>query len=252
MMTAAAVAKPRLSPPAHVTISGRSGKGWIMNDFTVARTKMVDNQLRTQNVTDYAVLAAMGDVPREQFLPAALRPLAYIDTDLALGAASPEGPARYMMEPAPFARLSQLAEVGETDVVLIVGCGTGYSAAVLARLANSVVALECDVSLAGQASDILETLGVDNVAVVTGELEAGYPSEAPYDVIFIDGAVEVVPKPLLDQLKDGGRLVAVVGYGRSASGTIFRRSGDDIGRHVAFDADVQPLPGFRKPKAFVF
>ena len=223
-----------------------------MDDFTSARTKMVDNQLRTQSVTDYEVLSAMGAVPREQFLPPAGRALAYIDSDLVVTAAGPDGPARYMMEPAPLARLVQLAEVDKADVVLVVGCGSGYSAAVLARLANSVVALEQDADLAARASETLTELGVDNVAVVTGSLEAGYPSEAPYDVIFVDGAVEVVPAALTEQLKDGGRLVAVVGYGRSAAATIFRRSGGDVGSRVAFDADVQPLPGFRRPKAFVF
>ena len=223
-----------------------------MDDFTVARTKMVDNQLRTQSVTDYEVLAAMGEVPREQFLPPASRALAYIDSDLPITAPGSVGPARHMMEPAPLARLMQLAEVGKTDVVLAVGCGTGYAAAVLARLANSVVALESDPSLAGLASKTLTDLDVDNVAVVIGSLEGGYPSEAPYDVIFVDGAVEMVPVALLDQLKDGGRLVAVVGYGRSAAATVFRRSGGGIGSRIAFDADVQPLPGFRKPKAFVF
>ena len=223
-----------------------------MEDFTTARTKMVDNQLRTQSVTDYEVLAAMGEVPREQFLAPASRPLAYIDSDIAIKAATPDSRARYMMEPAPLARLVQLAEVGKADVVLVVGCGTGYAAAVLARLANSVVALEEDPDLAAQASETLTELGVDNVAVVTGSLEAGYPSEAPYDVIFVDGAVEVVPEALTEQMKDGGRLVAVVGYGRSGAATLFSRTGGDIGSRVAFDADVQPLPGFQKPKAFVF
>ncbi len=223
-----------------------------MENFTAARTKMVDNQLRTQSVTDYGVLAAMGTVPREQFLPPASRALAYIDSDLAIKAATPGSPARYMMEPAPLARLMQLAEVDKADVVLVVGCGTGYAAAVLARLADSVVALEEDADLAAQASEVLAELGVDNVAVVTGSLEAGYPSEAPYDVIFVDGAVEVVPVTLTDQLKDDGRLVAVVGYGRSAAATLFRRSGSDLGSRAAFDADVQPLPGFHRPKAFVF
>jgi protein-L-isoaspartate(D-aspartate) O-methyltransferase len=223
-----------------------------MEQFAVARAKMVDNQLRTQSVTDYAVLAAMGAVPRERFLPPAGRPLAYIDSDLPLTAPGPGGQPRYMMEPAPLARLVQLAEVGTADVVLVVGCGTGYSAAVLARLATSVVALEQDSDLAGHAAETLTDLGVDNVAVVTGSLEAGYPSEAPYDAIFLDGAVEIVPPALFDQLKDGGRLVAVVGYGRAAAATVFTRSGADIGNRVAFDADVQPLPGFKRPKAFVF
>lgn len=223
-----------------------------MQDFTAARMKMVDNQLRTQSVTDHEVLAAMGAVPRERFLPPAGRNLAYIDSDLAIKAAAPGAPARYMMEPGPLARLAQLAEIGKGDVVLVVGCGTGYSAAVLARLAGSIVALEQDAELAARSSEVLADLGVDNVAVVTGPLEAGYPSEAPYDVIFFDGSVQVVPTTLLDQLRDGGRAVAVVGDGRSAAATLFRRSGNDLGSRVAFDADVQPLPGFRKPRAFVF
>ena len=223
-----------------------------MSDFTAARTKMVDNQLRTQSVTDYEVLAAMGDVPREPFLPTASRALAYIDRDMLIKEAGPDTPARYIMEPAPFARLVQLAEVTKADFVLDIGCGTGYSAAVLARLANSVVALESDGDLAAKASETLVDLGIDNVALVTGALDAGYPSEGPYDVIFIGGAVEVVPEVLLAQLKDGGRLVAVVGYGRASAATIFTKSDGDIGSRPAFDADVRPLPGFRKPKAFVF
>jgi protein-L-isoaspartate(D-aspartate) O-methyltransferase len=223
-----------------------------MDDFAAARIKMVDNQLRTQNVTDYAVLAAMTEVPREQFVPPASRALAYIDRDLMVKAAGPTGPARYLMEPAPLARLMQLAEVSNDDVALLVGCGTGYSAAVLARLAKAVVALESDPDLAATASRTLGELAIGNVVVETGPLENGHPSKAPYDVIFIDGAVEVVPPALLDQLKDGGQLVAVVGYGRSAAATQFRRSGGDIGSWVAFDADVQPLPGFRRAKAFVF
>jgi protein-L-isoaspartate(D-aspartate) O-methyltransferase len=223
-----------------------------MSDFTAARTKMVDSQLRTQNVTDYELLAAMGHLPREQFVPAESRPLAYVDRDVPLKPASGGQPARYLMEAGPFARLVQLAEVTRNDIALDVGCGTGYSAAVLARLAGSVVALESDADLAALASDTLVELGIDNVAVVTGPLEAGYPSEGPYDVIVVDGAVETVPDALFDQLKDGGRLVAVVGYGRAAAATLFTRSGDDIGSRSAFDADVRPLPGFRKPKAFVF
>jgi protein-L-isoaspartate(D-aspartate) O-methyltransferase len=232
--------------------SSQSGEDWTMEDFSVARTKMVDNQLRTQSVTDYGVLDAMGAVPRERFVPPASRELAYIDSDLPLTSVAPGGQARYIMEPAPLGRLVQLAEVSAADVVLVVGCGTGYSAAVLARLAASVVALEQDADLAKRASETLAELGVDNVAVVTGSLEDGYASQGPYDVIFVDGAVETVPTSLIGQLKDSGRLVAVVGYGRAAAATVFRRSGTDVGSRVAFDADVQPLPGFRRPKAFVF
>lgn len=223
-----------------------------MEDYAAARTKMVDSQLRTTDVTDYAVLAAMGEIPRERFVPARMRPLAYIDEDISVKDGGAAVPARYLMEPAPFARLVQLAEIAPSDIVLDIGCATGYSTAVLARLANSVVAVEVDAELAALASSILVDLGIANAAVVTGPLEEGYPSEGPYDVIFVGGAVEVVPDGLFAQLKEGGRLVAVVGYGRAAAATVFTRTDGEIGSRIAFNAHVQPLPGFAKPKAFVF
>jgi protein-L-isoaspartate(D-aspartate) O-methyltransferase len=223
-----------------------------MEDFTVAREKMVDSQLRTEDVTDYAILTAMGEIPRERFVPARMRPLAYIDEDIRVKDASGATPARCLMEPAPFARLLQLAEIMPSDIVLDIGCATGYSTAVLARMANSVVAVEEDAELAAMASETLVDLGVANAAVVTGAMVEGYPSEGPYDVIFLGGAVEYVPDALFDQLKEGGRLIGVVGYGRAASATLFTRTDDDIGSRVAFNAHVCPLPGFAKPKAFVF
>lgn len=223
-----------------------------MDDFAAARTKMVDSQLRTENVTDYRVLAAMGEIPRERFVPAAQKPLAYLDKDIPVNDAGDGGPPRYLIEPAPFARLLQLAAIGETDTVLDIGCGTGYSAAVLARLASSVVALESDAALAARASRNLADLGIENVTVAVSPLDGGYPSGGPYDVIFIDGAVEVVPVALFGQLKDDGRLVAVVGYGRAAPAMLHTKSDNQIGRRPAFDADVPPLPGFRKPEVFVF
>lgn len=223
-----------------------------MEDFVAARTKMVDSQLRTEGVTDHAILTAMGDVPRERFVPPRLRPLAYIDEDLQVKDASADTPARYLMEPAPLARLIQLAEVSPSDIVLEIGCVTGYATAVLARLANSVVAVEADAELAVQAGENLVDLGVANAAVVTGPLVAGYPSEGPYDVIFVGGAVEVVPDALLGQLKDDGRLVSVVGYGRAALATLFTRTANEIGSRPVFNAHLRPLPGFAKPKTFVF
>lgn len=223
-----------------------------MEDFSAARTKMVDSQLRTENVTDFEVLAAMAAVPRERFVPAGQGGLAYVDRDVPITPKGAEGGSRYLMEPAPFARLLQAAEVAKTDIVLDVGCGTGYSAAVLARLADSVVALESDAALAASASETLTDLGVANAAVVSGPLEEGYPSEGPFDVIVVEGAVEVVPDALFAQLKDGGRLVAVVGYGRAASARVYRKSAGEIGSYDAFDAAIMPLPGFRKPQAFVF
>jgi len=222
-----------------------------MDDFALARTKMVDSQLRTESVTDYDILAVMGRMPREHFVPAHQRALAYLDTDIPIKAAA-DGPPRFLMEAAPFARLLQLAEIDKADVVLDIGCGSGYSAAVIAALANFVVALESDTQLASQARGNLAGLKIDNAKVVGGPLDAGYPSEGPYDVIFVDGAVEVLPAALFGQLKEGGRLVAVVGYGRAAAATHCTKNDNQIGRRTAFNADVRPLPGFRKPEAFVF
>jgi len=215
-------------------------------DFSVLRTKMVDGQIRTTDVTDSAILEAMLTVPREAFVPPARQPLAYIDEDIEVA------PGRYLMEPSPFAKIVQLAEVGSGDVVLDVGCATGYSAAILSRLASSVVALECDPALAASAGETLSRLGHDNVAVVEGPLEQGYPSEAPYDVIFVGGAVDEVPDALLSQLKDGGRLVAVVGRGNAGVARVFTRSGEVISSRRGFNAAVQPLPGFLRAPAFQF
>jgi protein-L-isoaspartate(D-aspartate) O-methyltransferase len=223
-----------------------------MEDFTASREKMVDSQLRTEDVTDYAILAAMGEIPRERFVPARLRPLAYIDEDIVVKEAAGATPARCLMEPAPFARLLQAASIMPSDILLDIGCATGYSTAVLARLANSVVAVEEDPELAALASETLVDLGIANAAVVIGPIIEGYPAEGPYDVIFLGGAVEHVPEALFGQLKEGGRLVGVIGYGRAASATIFTRTEGQIGCRVAFNAHVCPLPGFAKPKAFVF
>lgn len=223
-----------------------------MEEFDAARRKMVDCQLRTEAVNDYAVLAAMGEIPRERFVPPRMRPLAYIDEDLKVREAEGEMPARFLMEPAPFARLIQAAEITPSDIVLDIGCATGYSTAVLARLADSVVAVEADPELAALASENLVDLGVANAAVVTAELTEGYPSEGPYDVIFLGGSVEFVPDALLAQLKDGGRLVGVVGHGLAAQATLFTRTTGDIGSRTVFNAHLQPLPGFEKARAFVF
>ena len=223
-----------------------------MADMSKMRRMMVDGQVRTVDVTDRALLGALGDIPRERFVPGRLRALAYVDRDLPVSEASSTREARYLMEPGPFARLAQAAELSPGDVVLDVGCGTGYSAAVLARLASSVVALESDPELARYANETLAELGIDNVAVVTGPLEKGYAGEGPYDAILLEGAVETIPESLFEQLKPDGRLVAVIGYDRTARATVYRRSGDGVSGRAVFDAHVSPLPGFRRPKAFVF
>ena len=221
-------------------------------DFQAQRIKMVDGQIRTTDVTDHALLSALLTVPREEFVPARRRELAYIDEDLEIAAATPERPARFLMEPSPFARLVQLAAIRPGDFVLDVGCATGYSSAVLSKLANFVVALESDAELAQTASANLARLGYENVAVVTGPLAQGHAAEAPYDLIVIGGAVDEVPGALVDQLKDGGRLVAVVGRGNAARAFLQVREGDSLSMRYAFNAAIKPLEEFRKAPVFEF
>jgi protein-L-isoaspartate(D-aspartate) O-methyltransferase len=223
-----------------------------MDDFSALRTKMVDSQLRTEGVTDRHVLAAFGAVPRERFVPSKLKPVAYVDNDLLIKAADGAGPGRYLMEPAPLARLFQAASVSPSDTALIIGAATGYSTAIAARLVRGVAAVESDPTLASEATRALTALGVENATVVTAPLTDGYRKGAPYDVILIDGGVEIVPETLLEQLDDDGRLVAVVGVGRAAQGMVYTRTGDEIGSRPVFNAGIRALPGFEKPAAFVF
>src|SRR6476660_8957642 len=211
-------------------------------DFSELRVKMVDGQVRTTDVTSAPLLEAMLTVPREVFVGDRQRDLAYIDEDIRI-ADGADG-ARYLMEASPLAKLMQLAEINATDSALDVGCGTGYASAILSRLARSVVALESDSTLAQTAASTLSGLGCGNVTVVEGALAQGHAAKAPYDVIFIGGSVEKVPAPLLDQLAEGGRFVAVEGRGNSAVARLFFKSGGAVtGRH-AFNAAIKPLPGF--------
>jgi protein-L-isoaspartate(D-aspartate) O-methyltransferase len=223
-----------------------------MIDFETARSKMVDSQLRTTDVTSHSLLSAFLDVPREAFIPQGVAALAYVDADIEIAPAREGRPARYAMEPSPLAKMLQLAEISPDDVVLEIGAGSGYASAVISKVASSVVAVECDEELAARASAILSEKGFDNVAVVKGVLEKGYASEAPYDVIFLNGAVEVIPEALFDQLRDGGRLVAVTGYGNASSASIFVREGASVSKRFAFNTSIKPLPGFRKLEEFVF
>lgn len=222
-----------------------------MTDYSLARRTMVDRQIRTADVTDRRILRAIGEVPRELFSPVELRPLAYSDADLLLTKPG-SGQGRYLVEPTILARLIQLADIGEDDIVLDVGCGTGYSSAVLSLIANSVVALEEIDDLAEAATETLLELDIGNVAVLTGPLAEGFASEGPYDVIVMAAAVEEVPPALLDQLKKGGRLVTIVGQGPSGMATLFHRNGGEVSRRSAFSAPAPSLPGFAKPKTFQF
>lgn len=215
-------------------------------DFSVARRNMVESQIRTSKVFDERVIAAMGEVPRERFLPGSLKQFAYIDEEVDIGS------GRYLLEPMVLARLLQEASVRPTDVVLDIGSGAGYGAAVLARMAATVFAQESDAGLAGRASELLTELGLDNVVPVDGSLIDGCPDHAPYNVILIEGGVDILPDTIVGQLGDGGRLVTVVrerGIGRA---TVVTRNGDHFSRRVVFDAAVPVLPEFRQPAGFVF
>jgi protein-L-isoaspartate(D-aspartate) O-methyltransferase len=217
-----------------------------MVDFTVARRMMVDGQIRPNDVTDLRLIAAMLDVPREHFLTPATAALAYLDLDI------PVAPSRCLLKPMLLAKLIQAAAIEESDAVLDVGCATGYSSAVLARLAGSVIALEEDASLARQAAENFAPLGLTNVAVAGGPLRAGWPTHAPYDVILLQGGTEVEPRQLFSQLKDGGRLVCVQGHAAAGKATIYRRSHGETSGWPVFDATAATLPGFAETPAFVF
>lgn len=221
-------------------------------DFAKARRNMVESQIRPSNVTGRELVSAMLEIPRERFVPSSRRNLAYIDEDIIVREGDDGSPRRWLMEPMPFARLVQLADVSPGDIVLDVGCATGYSTAVLARLADSVVGLESDGGLAAAADATLVDLGIGNAAIVTGDLAEGCPSQAPFDVIVLEGAVETIPDALFSQLREGGRLVAVVSDGPVGKATLFRSVDGDISSRVAFDAAVRPLPGFQRPQMFTF
>lgn len=215
-------------------------------DYAIARQHMVDSQIRTNRVTDERLIEAIRSLPRERFLPERARARAYLDDDVEIA------PGRYLMEPMVTARLVQAAEAQPEDMVLVVGAGTGYAAALLARLAHTVVALESDAALAQRASAVFAELSIDNAVVVEGALNAGYAKHGPYGVLYLDGAVEQVPSALTAQLADGGRMVGVLldrGVGRA---TLWMKAGGAVSHRVLFDANVAPLPGFAAPTRFVF
>jgi len=220
-----------------------------MIDYEKARTNMVDCQIRPNDVTNHDIIQAFLAVPRENFVSAAQKPLAYIDEDLPLASIDS---TRYLMEAMSMSKLIQLADIGRDDIVLDIGCATGYSSAVLSKLCTSVVAIESDGELAEQATQNLLELGCDNAVVAHAPLEKGLAGEGPYGVIFIGGAVDELPSGLTDQLKEGGRLVVVEGHGNAGVACLYTRDNGIIGRRLAFNCAVMPLPGFEKAAEFVF
>jgi protein-L-isoaspartate(D-aspartate) O-methyltransferase len=221
-----------------------------MSGFSTARQKMVDGQVRPSEVTDINIINAMLEVPREAFVPQSRRALAYLDLDLDVS----EGAStkRFLIKPVVTARMLQAAEIKDTDNVLVVGCATGYSAAVVARLAGRVTATESDSALAAKAKDILAQPGFGHVTVQAAAAAEGDSANAPYDVIVLDGATGVTPDRLYQQLKDGGRLVGVFAMTQPPRAMIVTRSHDDFGNRALFDAVAPVLPGLERLPAFVF
>jgi protein-L-isoaspartate(D-aspartate) O-methyltransferase len=216
-------------------------------DFATARQRMVDNQIRTTDVTAHELLDSLLSVPRENFVPESAKPLAYIDTDIEL-----ETAGRFILEPSPLAKLLQAAEVISSDNVLEVGTGTGYVAAVLSSMADKVTALEVDSALAETAKSTLTDGGYDNVSVLTGSLSQGHKASGPFDVIFVNGAIEIEPKSLFDQLAEGGRLIAVIGHGLSAQALVFQKESGAVSSRKLFNSAIPALPGFERTAEFVF
>lgn len=217
-----------------------------MFDTAAARRMMVDGQVRTADVHNPDLLAAMLTIPRERFVPPSLAGQAYLDSDIQIA------PGRVLLKPMVFAKLIEAVDVRTNDHVLDVGCGFGYSSAVLARLAGSVIGLEEPPALASQAKAALAATDAASVTVVTGPLTAGWPAAAPYDLILLNGATEIVPDGLGSQLKPDGRLACIFGRAPGAKAMIYRLAERRLVGRPAFDAAAPVLPGFVAPPAFVF
>jgi protein-L-isoaspartate(D-aspartate) O-methyltransferase len=223
-----------------------------MMDFRTARRAMVDGQVRTSDVTHLGIIGAMLDIPREAFVPQAEAAFAYLDRDVRIANATATEPARYLMKPMVLARLIQAANPAPADRVLVIGAGTGYSAAVLSRLDAQVTALEENESLFHQARSVLSSLQSHNINVIHGYLADGALDSAPYDVILIDGGVETVPDQLCTQLSSRGRLLAVEVMGPVGKAKLFQPVNGRFSGRELFDASAPVLPGFSVAPAFVF
>lgn len=220
----------------------------MQQTFEQARENMVDSQLRPNKVTDPVLIAAMRKIPRELFVPRHLQGFAYVDEDIALGK------GRWLREPIIIARLIQEAEVLKSDIVLDIGCNTGYTTAVLGHLAGMVVGLEIDEQLAKEADKLLHDLDIVNAAIVRqAALKDGYAQQGPYNVILINGSVPAVPEVIKQQLAEGGRLVTVLSEkGNMGSAILMTRNGNNFSTRVLFDAATPTLTGFEAPKKFAF
>ncbi|MAS42659.1 MAG: protein-L-isoaspartate O-methyltransferase [Rhodobacteraceae bacterium] len=217
-----------------------------MSDFAAARTAMVDNQVRPSDVTSYPIIEAMLTIPRERFVPVALRSVAYAGEHLTLA------PGRVLLDPRTFAKMIEASDIGPDDLVLDAGCGLGYSTAVLARLGAAVIAVESDEDMARAAAETLSELEAHNAEVVPGPLDQGAGDHAPYNVIFIQGGVEEVPQALSDQLREGGRMVLIRMSGAYGRCEVLTKVNGALSAWRVFDAAAPVLEGFEKAAVFEF
>lgn len=217
-----------------------------MADYAQRRTTMVDTQVRPSDVTKFPIIDAMLSVPRESFVPAARREAAYVGENLSLGG------TRVILDPRTLAKMLDAADIQPDEMVLDIGAGLGYSAAIAARLAEAVVALEEDTAMAAEAETALSEAGIDNVAVIEGPLAEGSAKHGPFDVILIQGAVQQVPDAITAQLKDGGRIAAIFDEGTLGVTRIGYKIDGEMTWRYAFNAGAPVLPGFEAAQTFLF
>lgn len=220
---------------------------WVyaMSDYSTRRTMMVDTQVRPSDVTKFPIIEAMLEVPREAYVPENKREEAYVSENVMLGS------GRVMLEPRTFAKLLDGLDISPDETVLDIGCGLGYSTAIIARLAEAVVAVEDDAEMAAEAQQLLSSNDVDNAAVIEGKLSEGAAKHGPYDVIMIEGGVEAVPDTILAQLKEGGRIGCIFMEDALGVARIGYKIDGEVTWRFAFNASAPVLPGFEAPKGFV-
>lgn len=215
-----------------------------MIDYPTRRRAMVDGHIRPADVTKYPIIAAMLRIPREAFVPDGLRDIAYVGDHVQLGG------GRVVLDPRIFAKMLDALDIRPDDLVLDVGAGMGYSAAVISTMAEAVVAVEDDATMAAEAQALLAEHHADNVAVIEAPLAQGAPDQGPYDVVIVEGGVETLPQALLGQVKEGGRIAALFMEGALGEVRIGYRAGGRIGWRFAFNADAPVLPGFAAERSF--
>ena len=215
-----------------------------MTDYKTRRKIMVDTQIRPSDVTKFPIIDAFLFVPREKFVPDGKREAAYIGENFQIGQ------SRVILEPRTLAKLLDALDVNNDELVLDIGTGLGYSSAVISLVAEFVVAVEDDSSLASEAEEILSEIGADNVVVEVNKLEEGAPEHGPYDVIIIQGGVEKIPGSILKQLKNGGRVAAIFIEEGLGTAKIGYKLNDKINWRYSFNAAAPVLPGFFKQKDF--